>query len=79
MIELSVICGLCILAYPPTVIYLVRHAREERKELEDRVMVLCKPEAAMIHVGQRDPVAASVRYTDEESEYLLPEENGNGA
>lgn len=68
MIELSVICGLCVLAYPATIVFLVRHAREERKELEDRMMVLAKPEAAMIHQAQRDPVAASVSYMDEEAE-----------
>ena len=68
MIELSVICGLCILAWAATTIFLVRHAREERKELEDRMMVLAKPDAAILHQAQRNPEPGRVTYMDDERE-----------
>ena len=68
MIELSVICGLCILGWAATTVFLVRHAREERQELEDRMMVLAKPEAAVLHQAQRDPSPARISYMDEERE-----------
>lgn len=76
MIELSVIFGLYVLVSGAIIFYLVRTAREERQELEDRVMELCKPEAAILHKAQRDPSPATIDYVDEDREYELQTKNG---
>lgn len=76
MIELGVIFGLCILVFGGIIFYLVKTGREERQELEDRLMALTKPEAAILHKATRDPEPANVDYVDEEREYELQRKNG---
>lgn len=67
MIELSVTFGLYVIWSLYFFRYLVQHAADERKELEDRLMVLAKPDAAILHQAQRDPVPATVSYVDDEA------------
>lgn len=76
MIELSVIFGLYVLVSGAIIIYLLKLGKEERQELEDRVMVLAKPDSAILHKAARDPEPAKVSYMDEEAEFALQEELG---
>lgn len=76
MIELSVIFGLYVLASSAIVVYISKTGREERQELADRVMVLSKPEAAILHKAQRDIEPAKVEYIDEDREFTLQRSNG---
>lgn len=76
MIELSVIFGLYVLVSGAIIFYLVKSARDERQELEDRVMELSRPEAAILHKAQRDPEPGSVDYIDEDREFELQHKNG---
>jgi hypothetical protein len=76
MTELSVIFGLCVLASSVIILYLIKVGREERQELEDRLMEISKPESAILHKAQRDPTPASVDYIDEDREFELEHKNG---
>lgn len=76
MIELSVIFGLYVLVSGAITFYLVKSAREERQELEDRFMEISRPEAAILHKAQRDPSPATLEYIDEDREYELQQKNG---
>lgn len=77
MIELSVIFGLYVLVSSVIVIYLVKTGREERQELEDRVMALSKPDAVILHKAARDTEGANDPvYVDEDKEYELQHKNG---
>lgn len=65
MIELSVTFGIYVIGSLYFFRYLVQHAADERKELEDRLMVLAQPDAAILHKAQRDPEPATVTYVGE--------------
>ena len=71
MIELSVIFGLYVVASSALIFYLVKSGKEERSELEDRVMALAKPDSIIVHKALRDQEPGSVDYVDEAKEYEL--------
>lgn len=76
MIEISVLFGLYVFVSGYLIHYLITAAREERQELEDRLMVLSKPDAAILHKAQRDKEPAEVSYIDEDAEFALQAKNG---
>jgi hypothetical protein len=46
-------------------------ARDERKELEDRLMAIISPEALITHKAYEDPEPGDVSYVDERREVEL--------
>lgn len=77
MIELSVIFGLYVLVSGVVALYLVKTGREERQELEDRVMALSNPDALILHKATRDTEGPDDPiYVDEDKEYELQHKNG---
>jgi hypothetical protein len=76
MIYLSVLFGLYVLATGVLIIYLLKSARQEREQLEDRVMALSKPEALITHKALTESEPAVVSYMDERAEYEVAERNG---
>lgn len=61
-----VIVVLCVL-----VAYIVREARSERAELEDRLMSICQPVALIQHKAHQDTEPSNVTYVDEAREAEL--------
>lgn len=49
-----------------TISWVIYNARDERRELEDRLMALTNPESLILHKAQEDKVEASVTYIDDE-------------
>lgn len=76
MTQLTILFGLVVVASTLVILYLIKTGREERQELEDRLMELCKPEASILHKAQRDPTPAAIDYVDEDREYQLQSKNG---
>jgi len=78
VIEVYVFFGLCTFVSGFTTFIafsMSRLARDERKELEDRLMALSKPNAMLTHAGLRDTEPAKVDYVDEEREYAITHSN----
>ena len=62
--------ALVALAYG-VIVYQLRSAREERRELEDRLMALTQPVALIQHKALSDNVPGDVSYVDEAKEWEL--------
>lgn len=77
MVELSIIFGLYVIGSITLIGYLLRLGREERSELEDRLMALSKPEALISHKVGRDPQPAVISYMDEDGEAVSQRTNGH--
>lgn len=76
MIELTILFGLYIFVSGVITYTLHRLARDERKDLEDRIMALSKPDALITHKALTDPEPANITYIDEAKEYELAHNGG---
>lgn len=65
MIPVCVLFALYVVGSLYVIRFLIDRAASERSELEDRMMALSKPEAAILHKAARDPEPATISYVGE--------------
>jgi hypothetical protein len=72
MIYAFLALALVVIAQSIVTAYLVKHildgARDERRELEDRLMAIAQPVALIQHKATQDNTPAEVTYVGEERE-----------
>ena len=79
MIYLTVTACIAVVALSAALIMVIRQAREERRDLEDRFLALTNLDAAILYKAQQDPEEATVSYVDEQREWeLSPGGGGRG-
>jgi len=76
MTILGILCGLQLVLYAATVLFLIKWGREERATLEDRLMALATPDALVAHKALENPEPGDVSYVDEKAEWNL-QDGGN--
>lgn len=67
----SIILGICLVVTIVAMTYLQHEAKEERKDLEDRVMALSQPISLVTTKALQDHSPAEVSYMGEDEEYAL--------
>lgn len=77
MTQLTIFFGLVIVAGIYIIHTLIVVGRQERADLEDRLMALSKPEALISHRVMKDPQPAEVHYMDEDQEAAAQSLNGH--
>jgi hypothetical protein len=76
---LAVLVGLQAVVIVYLVDTLTRRARDERKELEDRLMAMSNMDALILHKAHEDTGPGAVTYVDEQREWeLSPGGGGDG-
>ena len=71
MIGLEILLGVTIVAFAVLQFAIYTRAREERRDLEDRLMALTNMDATILHKAQSEPVAGDISYVDEQREWEL--------
>lgn len=67
----NIILGICLVLSLVAIVYLQHEAKEERKDLEDRVMALSQPISLVTTKALQDHSPADVSYMGEDEEYAL--------
>lgn len=67
MIEICIVFTAYVLVSGAIIVVMYRLAQDERRELEDRIMALSKPETVPVYKAIRDKEAAEITYVDEET------------
>lgn len=65
MIYLTITAGLVIIALTVALCYILHMAREERRDLEDRLMAVTQPIALVQHHAQNNNEPGTVTYVGE--------------
>lgn len=64
---MGVIFALYVMGSLAVIAWVSVNAKEERRELEDRLMAFTDPEALILHKAQEKPIEAEISYVDDET------------